>query len=218
MRFHPYPEGILSGELAPVLVPSIYRNYSVDLPSRLAWFTPDTAVALEKLREQVSHAGGTLYLSDGFRSELDQARARFDYLTGQGRYAERESLIRMFPLLRGYVACNNGRGKKAFSPEPGGSMHEAGRAIDVDMDPARLGMDQRTFADIAHACGWRDIVHDNFGNPNRVDVREEWHWEFPGPFLAIYEQALAETGSQRHAYREMTRRAIADIKAGGDPQ
>lgn len=212
MRFSPYPDGILPGKLLPVIVPSIYRNYQANLPDRMAWLTPDSAVALEALMAALKAAGGRLYLSDCFRGEMDQARARFDYLTGHGRLVERATLIRRYPGLKGYDACNGGKGKRAFSPEPGGSLHEAGRAIDVDMDPARLGMDQRRFAVIAHDCGWRDIVHDNFGDPNKVDVTEEWHWEYPGEFRSVYDQALFESGDRRKAYREMTGAAIADIK------
>jgi len=208
-----YPEGIKPGALVPVRVPSIYKDYTAPLPARMAWLAPEAAEALEALCANMEARGGKIYLSDCFRAEMDQARACFDYLTGTGKTFARHALVGEYPILKNYVASNDGRGKTAFSPRPGYGFHEAGRAVDIDVDPKRLGMDQRAFAEIAHACGWRDIVHNNFGNPRLVDVTEEWHWEFLGPFRAVYDDLLGRLKNRKQAYAQTAHQAVVALKA-----
>jgi hypothetical protein len=210
-----YPTGIKPGALVKIDVMSIYNDYTAKLPSRLSWLTPDTANALYALRDQVRAKGGELYLSDAFRDEQDQAKAHYDYLTGTGKLQEREALVREYPFLASYTACNGGRGKLAYSPHPGFSPHEAGRAVDVDVDPKRLGMDQTAFAELAYSLGWNNIVGgvSGMGDPKRVDVKEEWHWEFrTSVYDSIYVATLSKTGSRKEAYRAMVSRMIKDIK------
>lgn len=203
-----YPEGIRPGALVAVEAPSVYRDHAAPLPARMAWMTPDAAPAFAALRDAVPGAGtGKLYISDCYRSSLDQARAHADYLAGRKRFADLKAFVAAWPQLAGYTH----RPKLAFSPPPGGSFHEAGRAFDCDMDPRWLGMDQNAFAALAHALGWRDIVHGDFGHPARVDVPEEWHWQYLGPFAAAFD-AVACTLGRRAATREIVGRAIAAIR------
>lgn len=205
-----YPEGVRPGALVPITAFSIYRNHQAVLPARMAWMTPDAAEVLRALDAAVSSAGGALYLSDCFRSELDQAKARFDFLTGTGRMQERRALVAIYPELKDYEACNGGLGKKAHSPAPWKSWHEAGRAIDVDMDPKWLGIDQRLFAQIADSLMWRCGAR-SVGDPRRVDVAEEWHWYFPGPHAWLHDAPSCAKGAD-YAAREAVKRAILAIR------
>lgn len=209
-----YPSGVRDGALAPIHVMSIYNNYTAFLPARMAWLTPDAAQALSALQAATEQAGGHIFLSDAFRSSKQQACAYYDYLTGHGLLDRRNALVAQYPYLEMYEACNNGRGKQAFSPPPGGSVHEAGRAIDLDLDTNRLGIDQTRFAQIAYSCGWNNIVGGvgGMGNPYRVDVKEEWHWEFRGPFMKTYATIVEQTGEHDRAYKGMVEAMIQAIQ------
>lgn len=174
-----YPLGIAPGTLVRVEALTCYVNHTAPLSSIAGWMTPDAAAAFEKLKMACAiHLPKVgLFLSDCYRSWLMQAKAHADHLAG-AHPGQEVVYIASVPELHGYIPTP----KRANSPPPGNSWHEAGRAFDVDMDPKWLGVDQRAFADIAHSCGWKDIVHGDFGNPARVDVPEEWHWQFPGPY------------------------------------
>jgi LAS superfamily LD-carboxypeptidase LdcB len=203
----PYPEGVLIGALVPIWAPSIYSDHKASLPARMAWLTPDAAEAFGLLRDAVNRGVGDLYVSDCYRSTLDQARAHADYLAGAKRFEDLKAFAAKTPGLAGYTP----KPKRAFSPPPGGSFHEAGRAIDVDMDPKWMGLDNLAFAALAHSFGWRDVVGGNFGAPGRVDVTEEWHWQYLGPFAATFD-ALVCTMGKRTATKEVVARAIAALK------
>ena len=88
--------------LVPINIASIYNGL---LPHRLAQCTPDTKAAIEAVARDLSGMGFGIRLSDLFRSHDQQAQAHADFVEGR---------------------------KKAFSPPPGGSLHEAGRAMDID--------------------------------------------------------------------------------------
>ena len=72
---------------------------------RMAQCTPDTRQALMKIAKDVESESGNLYLSDLYRSYDMQLQSHLEWKTGK---------------------------KSAFSPPPGGSMHEAGRACDLN--------------------------------------------------------------------------------------
>ena len=96
--------------LLPINIISIYKNPLGDLlplPSRMARCTPDTYVAVFNIAAALAQKGGRLILSDLFRSYDMQAQSHQDYISGR---------------------------KTAFSPPPGGSFHEAGRAFDLDLN------------------------------------------------------------------------------------
>src|SRR4051812_43100807 len=108
----------LIAPIVPIAVASIYNNAA--LPSRMAKCSPDTAVAIQDVIDDLKALGHDLRLSDLFRSYEMQRQANADFVEGR---------------------------KKAFSPPPGGSMHEAGRAMDIDL--SSIGVPLKAFWDIA---------------------------------------------------------------------
>lgn len=194
-----YPKGVLDGKLVKVVVNSIYGDHSQPLPERMAWFCPEAAADLHLLLIDLHAAGGELYLSDGFRSEEMQAKAHFDYLTGTSQLKKRQEFVAKYPqYLTDYVASNGGKGKVAFSPPPGGSWHESGRAMDIDTDPKWLKVSLDKFRAIAKAHGW-----------TKIDS-ESWHFEYRGPFQKKYEEFLKiyDSGS---AYKLAAKAAVGDL-------
>ena len=96
----------MKSPLIPIDILSIYKNKLGDLvplSTRMAKCTPDTYNAIFNIATDLAKKGGKLILSDLFRSYDMQAQSHQDYVAGR---------------------------KKAFSPPPGGSFHEAGRAFD----------------------------------------------------------------------------------------
>ena len=84
--------------LLPIDIRSIYHG---PLPVRMAKCTPDMLAAAMRLREQLQAIGADLVLSDLYRSYDMQFQAHMEFVSGR---------------------------KTAYSPPPGGSMHEAGRS------------------------------------------------------------------------------------------
>jgi hypothetical protein len=125
-----------------VQVPSIYKNYSAYLPERMAKMVRSAAEALDKVYEEIVEAGGHLYLSDMFRSAEEQDKAHQDFITGR---------------------------KTAFSPPACGSVHESGRAIDIDIGNTVIG--HRRVRQILNKHGWTNIV-------DSLTADESWHYEF----------------------------------------
>src|SRR4030095_6461726 len=107
--------------LVPINIASIYNGL---LPHRLAQCTPDTKAAIEAVARDLAGMGFGIRLSDLFRSHDQQAQAHADFVEGR---------------------------KKAFSPPPGGSLHEAGRAMDIDL--SSIGVPLPKFWEIAKAHG-----------------------------------------------------------------
>src|SRR5262249_25371764 len=105
--------------IIPISVASIYNDAA--LPTRMAKCTPDTAAAIQGVVDDLHSAGHDLRLSDLFRSYDMQRSANLDYVEGR---------------------------KKAYSPPPGGSMHEAGRAMDIDL--SSTGGPLAKFLETAH--------------------------------------------------------------------
>jgi hypothetical protein len=98
-------------------------------------------------------AGGRFELSDLFRSYDMQLQAHLDYTSGK---------------------------KKAFSPPPGSSMHESGRAFDVDL--ARIKVSLAEFWQIAARYGVVPIIPEP--NPR---ASECWHFECRGSHQKVYD-------------------------------
>ena len=142
----------LTTPLNPIVVPSIY-NHNGPLPTRMAKCTPDTAVALEAVRAELAALGFQLRLSDLFRSKEMQQQAHDDFVSGR---------------------------KKAFSPPAGSSMHEAGRAMDIDL--SSMGVPLSRFWEIARAHGFFPIIDAPI--PSRS---ESWHFDRRGSHDLIYQ-------------------------------
>jgi hypothetical protein len=173
--------------LVPITIPSIYptdvpKQQRKNLPARFAQCTPDTKRALGQITRQLTHMGGELYLSDMFRSYEMQWQANNDYETGK---------------------------KRAYSPPPGGSMHEAGRAFDLSLGD--LNVTLRAFWDIAIPLGVSPII-------DRADSRlsEAWHFDCRGSHQKVYEYYRAGKAANFKPYTAMAVSAIVSAAIEND--
>lgn len=179
------------GKLVPITVKSPYGGL---LPKRLALLAEDAAAALSRAQLSFETKNALFRLTDAYRDPNEQARAHNDWRTGK---------------------------KKAYSPPAGYSMHEAGRAIDVDLavlihlasvPKGYTMMPENEVRDLLQNHGWVPIA--NQGNPHKVDVKESWHFEFRGQFRKTYNEELSRTKDHSKAYRAMAKAAIADVRSG----
>lgn len=149
--------------LVDIDIPSIYKNKQgapVPLPKRLAHATPDMAAALAALSRDLAKLGGRLVLSDLFRSYEMQLQSHLDYVNKK---------------------------KSAFSPPPGGSFHEAGRAMDLSLKD--LNMDLDKFWLLAKTHGVNPIIK----TPNS-SASEAWHFECRGSHQRVIDYYDAKHG------------------------
>jgi hypothetical protein len=176
------------GKLVPIAVDSIYGG---PLPARLAKLAEDAAASLEQVKLGFATKHALFRLTDAYRDPAEQAKAHNDYVTGK---------------------------KTSYSPPAGSSMHEAGRAIDVDLAalihpgsvPAGYTlMDEGDVRNVLATHSWIAIA--NQGDPHSVDVKESWHFEFRGPFQKVYNETLSATKNHSQAYTAMAKAAIADL-------
>jgi hypothetical protein len=141
--------------LIEISVPSIYMRNGVRqlLPTRMARCTPDMHAAIMSIADDLDLRGGKLYLSDLFRSHDMQLQAHLDWKSGK---------------------------KSAFSPPPGSSMHEAGRALDLDLSALAIPLAQ--FWPLAASRGLSPIV-------NKPDSRlsEAWHFDCRGSHARVHD-------------------------------
>ncbi len=113
-----------------VQVPGVYGpKKGAPLPKRIARLVRPAAVALQKVYRDIVKDGGHLYISDMYRSAVEQQRAHANYLSGR---------------------------KKVYSPPPCASVHEAARAIDIDAFDTGIG--HRRVRRILKRHGWTNIV------------------------------------------------------------
>jgi hypothetical protein len=159
--------------LVPISVASIYSNAA--LPARMAKCTPDTAIAIQGVVDDLRALGHDLRLSDLFRSYEMQRQANLDYVEGR---------------------------KKAYSPPPGGSMHEAGRAMDIDL--SSIGVPLEDFWDIAKAHGFFPIIDAPIAGRS-----ESWHFDCRGSHDAVYRYVHdGNAGASIPPYTQMARSGI----------
>lgn len=149
----------------------------LSLPKRMAQCTPDTKAALIEIGEEVEAKGGKFYLSDLFRSYDMQMQSHLDFASGR---------------------------KKAFSPPPGGSMHEAGRAFDMDLD--KMGMKLSEFWKIAAKHGFSPVI----AKPT-AGVSESWHFDCRGSHQLVYDYYKSGKGTNLKAYTAMAASGILSI-------
>ncbi len=175
------------GPLEDIKIKSIYHG--ADLPKPMARCTPDMLNALQGAAADVKTAGGELILSDLYRSYDMQLQAHLDYVTGK---------------------------KEAFSPPPGGSMHEAGRAFDLDL--SALKMKLADFWKIAAKHQLQPII-----DTPSAGALEAWHFDCRGSHGLVYDYYAAGKGDNfAKPYTAMAASAIAStgVKVdalGGDP-
>lgn len=152
----------MNAPLVPVQVLSIYKvaGQQVPLPRRMAVATPDMKAAIARIAEEVGRRGGRFVLSDLYRSYDMQLQAHLDYKSGK---------------------------KSAFSPAPGGSMHEAGRAFDVDL--GALGLPLAAFWELCRPLGVVPII-----DAPVPGASESWHFECRGSHQKVYDYYREKLG------------------------
>jgi hypothetical protein len=137
----------------------------------------------------VKAAGGELILSDMYRSYDMQLQAHLDYITGK---------------------------KSAFSPPPGGSMHEAGRAFDLDLSALKMKLSD--FWKIADKHGLKPIIDTPSAGAN-----EAWHFDCRGSHDLVYKYYASGKGDNfAGPYTAMAASAIVSAgvkvdKLGSNP-
>lgn len=146
--------------------------------------TADTATALLALHEAVQAAGGDFRVTELHRDVAVQtaARAKYDRWVAAGK------------PKAGTAAYNAATMKAAFVATPGRSMHNAGRAIDVNLATLRFpsvaaSQQLDKLWDIAKPLGWAPIIKA----PDE-GASEAWHFDFWGDLRGVcdrlgYEQA-----------------------------
>ncbi|HAM99050.1 MAG TPA: hypothetical protein DCQ26_10620 [Marinilabiliales bacterium] len=167
--------------LIPITFPSIYKSKEgnpISLPKRMAQCTPDMYRALQVLSAHVKAHGGELVLSDLFRSYDMQFQANLDYVSGK---------------------------KKAYSPPPGGSLHEAGRAMDIDLKKLKIKLND--FWILAAKQGVVPII-----NSPDTKLNEAWHFECRGSHTLVYNYYQNGKGTNMKPYQAM---GISAILAAG---
>jgi D-alanyl-D-alanine dipeptidase len=165
--------------LASIKIPSIYTRSGkpVDLPTRMAKATPDTKKAIFAIAAELEAKGGKLVLSDLFRSYDMQLQAHNDWV---------------------------GKKKTAYSPPPGGSLHEAGRGMDIDLSKIKVKLSD--FWKIAAKYGFLPII----AKPES-GVDESWHFDCAGSHRLVYEYYQAGKGKNMKAYTAMAASGILAI-------
>jgi hypothetical protein len=156
-------EGVMSSKLFTVTIGSSYKvdGHPVLLPKRMAFATADMKAAIAGLQASLKAAGGELILSDLFRSYDMQLQAHLDFVNKR---------------------------KTAFSPPPGGSFHEAGRAFDLDLSRAKIKLAK--LWELAAAQGLVPIIK----KPD-ASLDEAWHFECRGSHQIVYDYYKAGNGA-----------------------
>lgn len=171
----------MKSPLIPIDVISIYKNRLGDplpLPARMAQCTPDTHTAIFNIAAELAKRGGRLVLSDLFRSYDMQSQSHNDYMAGK---------------------------KKAYSPPPGGSFHEAGRAFDLDLSAIKISL--LDFWTIAAGYGVNPII----AKPNSK-LSEAWHFDCRGSHQIVYQYYTDGKGNN---FKPYTAAATSGILSAG---
>ncbi len=183
-------------KLVQVEILSCYRdkqNKQLILPSRMAWCVPAMKEAMYALREELRSRGADLVLSDLYRSSDMQSAAHRRYMAAREEWE-----------IKGKIGA-----PPKYSPPSGGSFHEAGRAMDVDLRallPLASGnwakvLDE--FWPVAKKYGFRPIIDQ----PNEGQ-NESWHFDLWGADLqAKYEEGRKIPGGS--GYRTAASYAIS---------
>jgi len=171
----------MKAPLVSITIASIYPDKNpnkVPLPKKLAQCSPDMKLALFRAGKDVEAKGGKFRLSDLFRSYDMQMASHMDYVAKR---------------------------KKAYSPPPGGSLHEAGRAFDMDLDSMKISL--ADFWVIAAKYGLTPIID----KPTK-GVSESWHFECRGSHGLVYDYYKAGKGDNfDKPYQAMAASAIVAV-------
>jgi len=175
----------MKSPLIPLEIASVYKNKFGDrmpLPARMAKCTPDSYASIFNIAHELAQNGGKLVLSDLFRSYDMQAQSNHDYVSGK---------------------------KKAFSPPPGGSFHEAGRAFDLDLSSIKISL--ADLWGIAKKHGFNPIIDEP--DPTKL---EAWHFDCKGSHQIIYDYYKAKKGTNFKPYTAAVASAILSINVKVD--
>ncbi len=166
--------------LQPIEIMSIYKSRQNDpvlLPIRMAKCTPDTGKSILAIDNELRKLNGRLILSDLFRSYDMQLQSHNDYIAGR---------------------------KTAFSPPPGGSMHEGGRGMDLDLKSINISL--KDFWNIAANFGFYPVIDAPVST-----MDEAWHFDCRGSHQLIYEYYKKGLGTNFKPYKAMAISAILAI-------
>ena len=173
----------MSAPLVNIDIPSIYfdsHNNRKNLPARMAQCTPDMRRAALNLRMDLAGRGVELFLSDMFRSFDMQLQAHIE----------------------------NAK-KGVFSPRPGGSLHESGRAFDLDLKALLAGniLKLSDFWEIARERGVVPIISEP-----KPSTSEAWHFECRGSHSLVRQYYVEGKGGQNmKPYQAMAASSILAI-------
>jgi len=170
----------MKSPLTPISIISAYKNNLGDLlplPVRMAQCTPDTYTAIMNIAKDLAKKGGKLILSDLFRSYDMQMQSHLDFISGK---------------------------KRAFSPPPGGSFHEAGRAFDLDLDAMKISL--ADFWILAAKYGVTPIIKQP-----KANVSEAWHFDRRGSHQIVYDYYENRKGNNFKPYAAAAASAILSI-------
>jgi len=176
---------------APLVSIRIASIYGGDLPPRMAKCTPDMLAGVLGVAAELDSTDNRLVLSDMYRSYDMQFQAHLDFVTGK---------------------------KKAFSPPPGGSMHEAGRAFDLDLDNIQA-MGLAAFWPVGKRHGLTPIIDKPISSKS-----EAWHFDCRGSHDLVYRYYQSKLGDNfASPYTAMAASAIVSTgqkvdKLGSDPK
>jgi len=97
--------------------------------------------------------------------------------------------------------------KKAYSPPPGGSLHEAGRSFDLDLSAIKISL--ADFWAIAAGYGVNPII----AKPNSK-LSEAWHFDCRGSHQIVYQYYTDGKGNN---FKPYTAAATSGILSAGIP-
>lgn len=167
----------MKSPLIPIDILSIYNNKLGDripLPKKMAICTPDTHRAIIQIASELKKMGGNLILSDLFRTYEMQLQAHNDHLSKK---------------------------KTAYSPPPGGSFHEAGRAFDIDLKAMKIPLAE--FWKIAEKYGVVPIIAEP-----KSSLKEAWHFDCRGSHQLVYQYYTEGNGNNFKPYTAAAASAI----------
>jgi D-alanyl-D-alanine dipeptidase len=180
---------------------SIYKNRSGALAPlsglRAGSLVPAAADALAALHDACAADGGTLRVSDCFRSIEDQkkARAKYDNWVAAGK------------PKRSSDSFNSKTMKAAYTSLPGRSFHCTGRSVDVDhmnAAPSDVPRDKKLdwLWERAKPLGWRPVIKTADEGKS-----EAWHFDFMGEWAPVFD---------RIGYNETAMCGVLDLGLGAD--
>lgn len=170
---------LLNIEIASIYFTKTPPKTRINLPPPLNQCTPDMREAIKGVEAELETKGVRLFLSDLFRSHDMQLQSHIE-----------------------------NQKKNIVSPLPGGSMHEAGRAFDLDLDTllANNKITLKEFWVVAKSHGLFPIISEP-----KPGVSEAWHFDCRGSHNKVRQYYLDGKGNNMNKYTAMAVSAILAI-------